>query len=98
MSQLARKDFEAFYEKLEVPEPIRRGRLPLWEYRKAPLDALYAISIYMPGRRKWLYRLMLPLTLRSDRRAGASMPISDLYLFHWAFEKIKHRYEVVDAE
>jgi hypothetical protein len=98
MSLLARKDFEVFYQKLEVLKPIRQGRLPLWEYRKAPLDALYAISVFLPGRKKRLYRRLLPLTLRSDRRAGASMPISDLYLFHWAFEKIKYRYHVVDAE
>lgn len=92
--EAAKRDFDAFYERLDVPAVIRKGRLPLWEYRKAPLDALYAIGLYFPDPKKRLYRWLLPFTLKSDRRAGASMPLSDLYLFHWGFEKIKHRYDI----
>ena len=93
MPEHARQDFESFFEaQQEVPAAIRRGTLPLWEYRKIPLDIWYAISSSLPGRRKRLYRWPLPLTLRSDGRTFSWIPKKDLYLFHWGIERIKSRY------
>jgi hypothetical protein len=94
MPEAARRDFESFYQNLDIPPAIRRGRLPLWEYRKAPIDALYAMCLYLPGQKKWLWKWLPPLLLKSDRRAGARMAMSDLYLFHWAFDRINNRYDI----
>jgi hypothetical protein len=91
-SQVSRESFHSFIQELDIPGWVSAGRRPLAYFKTLPLDLLYALSLCWPGKRRRLYKWLLPLTLRSDRRLK-DRPALDLYLFHWGFDQIKDRYQ-----
>ena len=88
-------EFKDFFQRMGAPAWALHNRKPLSEFRFLPLDLIYGLSIRLSGKRKRLYKWLLPLTLHTDRWAWSpSRNSNSYYLFHWGFDQIKHRYDL----
>lgn len=93
-------DYEAFLASAEVPQWFRDHGFSHWrEFPRRCLSVLYLWSRSPRlGESMTIYKALVPFTLLTDRKRGSM--VNDMlhphymYTFHWAFERLKDRYEV----
>jgi hypothetical protein len=100
------KDFDAYYDTQPIPDWFRRPIKLRWQdLPDALLATLHAITAleWLNGDHWRVYKLFLPITLRTTRKFRRAFPWvkainglswKHLYMFHWGFQKVEHRYRI----